>query len=69
MTFMLTWLLHQQMKLQLYQQIKGAVELKVGVGWGGIKESLEDDPRPGHPATVAAKENIGRVYHKMTGDR
>lgn len=33
------------------------------------KESLEDDPKFGRPATATAEENIDRVIRMMTDDK
>ena len=42
---------------------KWAAEYKRG------RDSLEDDPRSGRPATATTQENIGRVHHMVMDDR
>ena len=33
------------------------------------RESLKDDPRPGHPASATIQENINHVHHMVMNDR
>ena len=42
---------------------KWAAEFKKG------RESLEDDPRSGHPASATTQKNIDHVYHMVMDDR
>ena len=42
---------------------KWAAEFKRG------RESLEDDPRGGRPASATTRENINRVHHMVMDDR